>query len=379
MSSSVQIQKVANRRDLRAFVMFPWRVYKGDPNWVPPLISQQINYLTPEKNPFFKHAEAALFLARRGRDIVGTIAPFVNYEDLKHEEKKVGGFGFFEALNDYEAVEALLDTACEWVKARGMELIRGPYSFTRNDRPGVLIEGRDCPPVVLAGHTPPYYKELLEKYGMEKYGDSYAWRAVRSQIGEELQNVPQEILRVAEAARRTNDVTIRKVRMDHWDEDVAIAGYLFNATLSQYRNFIPMSEEQFRRFAEEFRPLLDPDLTLIAEINGQPIGFAVAIPDPNRVLIHLNGRLFPFGWLKMWWYARRIDVVTYKLMGVLPEYRRRGIDALLYLDMLRAVFDKGYQWLDGSLTGEENLLVNLLAGRLGAERYKRYRVYQKAV
>ncbi|MDH7485185.1 MAG: hypothetical protein QHJ81_02795 [Anaerolineae bacterium] len=379
MSSSVQIQKVANRRDLRAFVMFPWRVYKGDPNWVPPLISQQINYLTPEKNPFFKHAEAALFLARRGRDIVGTIAPFVNYEDLKHEEKKVGGFGFFEALNDYEAVEALLDTACDWVKAKGMELIRGPYSFTRNDRPGVLIEGRDCPPVVLAGHTPPYYKELLEKYGMEKYGDSYAWRAVRAQIGEELQNVPQEILRVAEAARRTNDVTIRKVRMDHWDEEVAIACYLYNYTLSHYRDFIPMSEERFRRFAEEFRPLLDPDLALIAKIKGQPIGFAVALPDPNRILIHLNGRLFPFGWLKMWWYARRIDVVTYKLMGVLPEYRRRGIDALLYLDMLRAVFDKGYQWLDGSLTGEENLLVNLLAGRLGAERYKHYRVYQKAV
>jgi len=379
MSSSVQIQEVANRRDLRAFVQFPWRVYKGDPNWVPPLISQQINYLTPEKNPFFQHAEAALFLSWRGREIVGTIAPFINYEDLKHEEQKVGGFGFFEVLNDYGPAELLLDAACAWVKARGMELIRGPYSFTRNDRPGVLIEGRDCPPVVLAGHTPLYYKDLLEKYGMEKYGDSYAWRAVRSQIGEELQNVPPEILHVAEAARRNNDVTIRKVRMDHWNEDVAIACYLYNATLSQYRDFIPMSEEQFRRFAEEFRPLLDPDLALIAEIDGQPIGLAVAIPDPNRILIHLNGRLFPFGWLKLWWYARRVDVVTYKLMGVLPEYRRRGIDALLYLDMLRAVFDKGYQWLDGSLTDEQNLLVNLLAERLGAERYKHYRVYQKAV
>ncbi|MBC8446309.1 MAG: hypothetical protein H8D78_01030 [Chloroflexi bacterium] len=379
MSSSIQIQEVANRRDLRAFVKFPWRVYKGDPHWVPPLISQQINYLIPEKNPFFQHAEAALFLARSGGDIVGTIAPCINYHDLEHEEQKVGGFGFFEALNDYGIVEALLDTACAWVKARGMELIRGPYSFTRNDRPGVLIEGRDCPPVVLAGHTPPYYKDLLDQYGMEKYGDSYAWRAVRSQIGEELQNVPPEILRVGEAARKASNVTIRRLRVENWDEDVAIVGHLYNAALSQYRDFIPMSAEEFRRFADEFRPLVDPDLALIAQIDGQPIGFAVAIPDPNRILIHLNGRLFPFGWLKMWWHARRIDVVTYKLMGVLPEYRRRGIDALLYLDMLRAVFDKGYQWLDGSLTAEQNLLVNLLAGRLGAERYKHYRVYQKAV
>jgi GNAT superfamily N-acetyltransferase len=140
-----------------------------------------------------------------------------------------------------------------------------------------------------------------------------------------------------------------------------------------------MTEDEFRRFAGEFRPLVDPDLALFAEIEGEPIGFAVAIPDPNRILMHLNGRLFPLGWAKMWWYSKRIDVVTYKLMGVMPEYRRRGIDALLYLDMLRAVFEKGYKWLDGSLTAEQNLLVNLLAGRLGAERYKHYRVYQKAV
>jgi GNAT superfamily N-acetyltransferase len=140
-----------------------------------------------------------------------------------------------------------------------------------------------------------------------------------------------------------------------------------------------MSEEQFRRFADDLRPLVDPDLALFAEVEGKPVGFAVALLDPNRVLIHLNGRLFPFGWLKMWWYSRRIDVVTFKLLGVLPEYRRRGIDAVLYLEMLRGVFDKGYKWLDGSLTGEYNLMVNLLAGRLGGERYKHYRVYQKAV
>jgi len=379
MSSSIQIQEVATKRDLRAFVRFPWRVYRGDPNWVPPLISEQLNYLSPEKNPFFQRAQAALFLARRGREVVGTIAPFINHHLIAHWGKPIGGFGFFEVLEDYAAAERLLDTACAWLKERGMSLIRGPYNFGTNDRPGVLIGGADCPPVVLAAHTPPYYKEFLERYGMEKYADSYAWRAKRSQIGEELQNVPQEIFRVAEVARQASNVTIRKLRMENWDEDVATAAYLFNTTLSRYRDFVPMSEEQFRRLAEGFRPLLDPDLALFAEIEGKAVGFAVAIPDPNRILIHLNGRLFPFGWLKMWWYARHIDVVTFKLMGVLPEYRRRGIDALLYLDILKAVFNKGYKWLDGSLTGEHNLLVNLLAGRLGAERYKHYRIYQKAL
>jgi GNAT superfamily N-acetyltransferase len=212
---------------------------------------------------------------------------------------------------------------------------------------------------------------------MEKHSDSYAWRAVRAQIGEDLQNVPAEILRVGEAALKASGATIRKLRLDRWDEDVTTAGHLYNATLSQYRDFMPMTEEQFRGFAGEFRPLVDPDLTLFAEVDGEPIGFAVALPDPNRILIHLNGRRFPFGWAKMWWYSKRIDVVTHKLMGVLPEYRRRGIDALLYLDMLRAVFEKGYKWLDGSLTAENNLRDNLLAHRLGAERYKHYRVYQK--
>jgi len=379
MSSSIQIQEVTTKRDLRAFVKFPWRVYKGDPNWVPPLISDRLNYLNPAKNPFFQRAEVALFLARRGKEVVGTIASFINEHAIEHLEEKVGNFGFFEVLEDYAVAERLLDTACAWVKERGMALIRGPYNFTRNDCPGVLIGGADCPPVVLAAHTPPYYKDFLEHYGMEKYVDSYAWRAMRSQIGEELQNVPPGIFRVAEAARRASKVTIRKARLENWDEEVAIAHYLFNTTLSHFPEHVPMTEEQFRRFAAELRPLLDPDLALFAEIDGKAVGFAIAIPDPNRILIHLNGRLFPFGWLKMWWYARRIDVVTFKLMGVLPEYRRRGIDALLYLEMLKAVFDKGYKWLDGSLTAEYNLMVNLLASRLGAERYKHYRVYQKAV
>jgi len=379
MSSSIQIQEVTTERDRRAFVKFPWRVYKGDPNWVPPLISQQLDYLNPEKNPFFQRAQVALFLARRGRQVVGTIAPFINHHVVDHWGKPIGGFGFFEVLEDYEVAERLLDTACGWLKERGMTMIRGPYNFTTHDRPGVLIGGADCPPVVMAAHTPPYYKDFLERYGMEKYADSYAWRAVRDQIGEELQNVPKELLRVAEAARRASNVTIRKLDMERWDEEVATGAYLFNATLSRYRDFVPMTEEQFRRLADEMRPLLDPDLALFAEIEGKAVGFAVAIPDPNRILIHLNGRLFPFGWLKMWWYSKRVDVVTFKLMGILPEYRRRGIDALLYLGIIKAVFDKGYEWMDGSLTAEQNLLVNLLASRLGAELYKHYRIYQKTL
>jgi len=379
MSSSLQIQEVVTARDLQAFVKFPWQVYKGDPNWVPPLISERLDYLNPQKNPFFNHAKAALFLARRGREIVGTIAPFVNEYLIRHEGQPVGGFGFFEVIEDYEVAHCLLDAAREWVRAQGMRLLRGPTNFTNNDTPGVLVEGADCPPVILEAHTPLYYKTFLERYGMRKWRDLYAWRATREQIGEELKNVPPDLLRVAEAVRQRSKVIIRKLRMEDWDREVAIAHRLFDETLRHLSDHIPMSHEQFRRLAKGMRPFLDPDLALFAEVDGQAIGFCVAIPDVNRVLIHLNGRLFPIGWLKLLWYRRRIDVVSFKMMGLLDQYRHQGIETLLYLEAVRAVFEKGYKWLDGSLTSEFNPAIIYLAERLGAERYKHYRIYEMEV
>ena len=214
---------------------------------------------------------------------------------------------------------------------------------------------------------------------MEKYNDLYAWRALRSQIGAELKNVPTEILHVAEVARRRNKVTIRKVDLTRWEEEVATACHIFNVTLTHLPDHVPLTEAEFRRIADQMRAFLDPDLALFAEVDGRPVGFCVSLPDINRTLIHLNGRLFPLGWLKLWWYTRRIDVVSFKLMGVLEEYRRRGIDALLYLESIRAVFAKGYQWLDGSLTSEYNTIVNYLAQRMGATAYKHYRIYEIAI
>lgn len=374
-TSSVEVQRVASPKDRKAFVMLPWKVYRGDRNWVPPLISEALKQISPEHNPFFQRAEVELFLARRGRKVVGTIAVYVDPYRLQMIGEQEANFGFFEVLEDYEAAQALLDTAREWATARGMEHLVGPYNFNESDRPGVLIAGADCPPVILAGHTPPYYRDFLERYGFQKHHDVYAWRAFREQIGEEMRNLPPALLEVAEEARRREEVTLRKVDLDRWDEEIAVAHRLFTETLKGMHYYAPVPREDFERLARSMRPLLDPELIVFAEVDGEAVGFAGAIPDPNRVLIHLNGRLFPFGWAKMLWYARRIDVVTFKLMGVLPAYRRRGIDALLYLEVIRAVYERGYKWLDGSVTSEFNTIVNYLAGRLGAERYKTYRIY----
>lgn len=201
-------------------------------------------------------------------------------------------------------------------------------------------------------------------------------RAFRSQIGEELEQAYRDLFQVTDVARRAADVTIRRIRMDRWENDVSTAVHLFNATLEHLPNHLPLTEAEFRRLASQFQPILDPDLALFAEADGRPVAFCVAIPDLNRALTHLNGRLFPFGWLKLRYYLRKMDVVTFKLMGILQEYRRRGIDALLYVEAAPAFCKKGYESLDGSITSELNAVINLIAYRCGAERYEHYRMYR---
>jgi GNAT superfamily N-acetyltransferase len=229
---------------------------------------------------------------------------------------------------------------------------------------------------MLEAHTPPYYKDFLERYGMRKENDLYAWRATFEQVGKELVATPSDIVRVADAVQKAGIITVRRVRMENWGQEVAIIHCLFNTTMSQIPDSVPLSEVEFRRLADQMRPFLDPDLALIAEREGKPVGFCVLIPDTNRVLARLNGRLFPFNWLRIKRYIREIDVVSFKLIGVLKEYQRRGIDALLYVKALTKAKERGYKWLDGSLTSELNPAINLIARGRGAELYKRYRLYR---
>ncbi len=374
--ASIEIQLATTPRDRRALVTFPWRIYRDDPHWVPPLISERLEYLDPARGPFYEHAEVALFLARRDGKLVGTVGACVDRRLVEQTGQAEGGFGFFESVDDDAVAARLLDAACAWLRARGMQRVVGPASFTDNDYPGVLVEPTDCPPAMLEAHTPLYYQGLLERYGLRKSHDLYAWRASREQIGDGLANIPPSLLRVAEVARTMANVTIRRACLEAWDEEVATIQRLHWATLPNIFQRATLTEPEFRRLAGQIRPFLDPDLALIAEVEGEPVGFLIAMPDINRALIQVNGRLFPLGWLKLQRAMRRVDVVTFKMVGVLEEYRRRGIDALLYLEAVRAVYDKGYAWLDGSVSSEQNPMINRIAERLGAELYKHYRMYE---
>jgi len=378
------VTPVTTARERRQFVTFPWRIYKNDPNWVPPLISEQLARLDPARNPFWQQAEGQMFLAWRNGELAGTVLAFINHAHNQALGERTGFFGFFETVNDRAVAAALLETAADWLCVRGMETIRGPVNLSESEEFGLLVEGFDTRPALLETHTPSYYVELVEELGFRKFSGNIAWEATRAQIAGDLNKLPPKLLRVAERVRRSAGVRVRKADLSQWERELAIARDIYNQALSALEGYVPMSEVEFERFAAYLRPLLDPDLALVAEVlaeNGewQPAGFALALPDVNEALQHLNGRLYPCGWLKLWWYMRHIKTVSFKVLAVIEAYRGRGLETLLILEMAKAVLEKGYQRMDMSLTAESNVMVNRIVERLGGRPYRRYAIYERSL
>jgi len=373
---SVDIVAVRDRHDRHAMAVFPWAVYRGDKNWVPPIIKDREAQLDPDRNPFFQDADVALFTAQRNGRIVGTIAAFIDHRFNSYLKQKVGYFGFFEVLNDYGAAEALLRTAKDWVSQRGMSELRGPINFHRDRERGVLIEGADCPPPMLCAHSPPYYKEFLERFGMVKHADDFCRRVSFAQLIGPDGGLPPRLARLQKVAQRRAHLSIRHVQLEDWEGEIHRVKELYDATIGQMADHVPWSEEEIRIFAEELRPLIDPDFVLFGEIDGKTVGCAVAFPDFNQVLIHLNGRLDGVHKLIAWWYMKRINILSFKILGVLEKYQGLGIEALLLLEVAKAALAKGYRWVDISLQAEDNEKAATLVRHFGAEDYKRYRVYK---
>ncbi len=361
------------------FVRFPWQVYQNDPLWTPPLLRSRLKTLDPARGTFFRHGEAALFLARRGEQDVGTIAAWINHRANRYRGETVAGFGFFEVLEDYPAAEALLSAACRWARARGMTLLRGPLYFSTEDSPGALVEGQNWPPVLLVGHTPLYYAPFLQRFGMRKYRDAYAYRKDLGIFGGDVNNLPPKLLRVARAVRRRTRLTIRNLRMADWDRELAAILDIFNRALGYQREHVPMDEAEFLSFANDLKQIADPDLIFLAENGDKPVGISITLPDINQVLRRMNGRLWPWGWLKFVWYRYRINVASLKILGVLNEYQGRGIEALFLVETVQRLIEKGYWWVDFSLIAEENRKIQRLTENLGAERYKVYRTFEMAL
>lgn len=376
--TNVVVQPVATPEDLQRFVRFPWRIYAHDLYWVPPLISEIVKRLDTQRNPFWAYAERELFLARRNGELVGTIAAIINHQHNRQFNERTGFFGFFEAVNDQQVAEALIAAASNWLRERGMNLIRGPVNGAPTDEVGVQIAGHDRRPSIWEGHTAPYYRELIERLGFRKYDDYFAYEIWLKDLNWDLRNLPPKVWHVAEKVQSQTGVKVRKIDMRQWDAEVARVHYLYNEGFRTIPGHVDMSLEKFASMAASLRPFLDPDLVVIAEVDGKPVGFAVALMDLNEALWHFrSGKLYPWDLIRLKWYMGRIRTACGKMLGILPEYRARGLEVLLGLELGQHILKKGYERVDISLLQEKNTMINRIVQRVGAKVYQHYRVYEK--
>ncbi len=375
----IEVKLVITKLERNIFLTFPWRIYKDDPLWVPPLLPERAKVIDPKRGAFFKNGYADLFIAWQDGKPVGTI---VCSEDTTASKFKGYGecmIGFFECVEDYDVAHALLQTAEEWARARKLKSICGPYNLDVEDSRGLLIEGRDRPPALLCAHTQPYYVKFFERFGLKKSNDDGLAYAIDIDL-----NSPriQRLLKLADKIReRKKEITVRSADFKNIDRELRIILDLTNRALAHLPGFTPYSFESVEAVIRPLVSIADPELALFAEVDGKPAGFFPAVPNLNEVFIKVNGLRYPWNYLQLLWHLRRRKTksLTIKTVLVPPEYWDSGVGVLLFDEMARRSAAKGYEWVDLSVTGEDNPDTYQLARHMDAKIYKRYRIYKKEV
>lgn len=369
----VNIEEVLCASGMNEFIRFPWKVYQGIPHWVPPLKSGVKFLLSKKKNPFFHHAESACFLARKDGVLVGRIAAIIDRNHIKFHNEQAGFFGFFECLPDCAVARELLDTAARWLKERDIEIMRGPMNPSTNDECGFLLEGFDSPPMIMMSYTPPYYLDYMEQCGLTKSKDLYAYIVAIREVA-----TAGRLEKLASAVRmRTPGLTVRPADMKQFQREVEAVKDIYNSAWSHNWGFVPMTDAETETMAKRLKPLIVPELMIMAEVDGKPAAFFVAVPDYNQVLGKINGSLGPVGLAKFLWYSRKISDIRILTMGVKEEYRKKGIEGLLYLEAFNAAVKKGYERAEMSWILEDNVLMQRGCELMGGKLYKKYRIYEK--
>ena len=375
--SSISIDSVDSSRARREFVDLPFRLYAEDPDWAAPLKSDVRWMLDTAKNPFWKHAQRQLFFARRDGKVVGRIAAIVDEEHNRVHQEKIGFFGFFECEDDRDVAAALFRTAEAWVRGVLPEasLLRGPVNPSLNDEAGALVPAESDPgvPFIMMTYNPGYYLDLFAAAGYAKVKDLVAILApVDERSFERLERV-SGIVRKREKGR----AVVRPIRMDRFDEDLAIVKDLYNRSWEKNWGFVPMTSDEIDAMAKKLKPILYPPWVLFVDLDGKPVGFHLALPDYNLVLKELHGSLLPFGWLKFLLLKKKIDRVRTLALGVLPEYRRRGFDALLYYEAVKEGVRLKYREAEFSWLLEDNLDIQRPLEIFGGRIYRRYRLVER--
>jgi len=372
----IEIVPVSSGRERRLFLTFPWRIYKHDPLWVPPLLPERAKATDPARGIFFKDGEAEFFLAFKDGQPAGTLCLAEEKARTRYLGHAECMYGFVECADDYAVFEAMFAHAERWARARGMTALYGPFNLDREDSRGILIEGRDRPPAIYLAHHPPYYKEFFERYGFQKDDDD----GVAYAIDVNLDNPRiQKLARVAERVRAKNPhFRVRGANLADKDAEIDRIVYLQNRGLAHFPGHVPYTRADIESMVLPLLDLVDLELVLFAEADGQPAGFFPGVPNFNEILIHLNGLRYPWDYLRAFLHRKdRPKCLSIKSIVVAPEYWDTGLALLLFDEMAKRAVARGYQWADLSLTGENNPDTRPLAVHAGAQVYKRYRFYRK--
>jgi GNAT superfamily N-acetyltransferase len=371
----VEVTAVASRRDLKAFIDLPYRLHATSPVWVPPLKLERRLFLSRRLNPYFSHGEGELFLARRDGRVVGRISAQIDHAYNAHADNAWGWFGFLEMEDDLEVLQALLDTAAAWLKARGRDRMVGPCDFSMNDEAGILIEGHALHPMIKQPWHPPYYQRLCEQAGLAKAMDLFMWQLHIS--GRE--NVMPVIWELAEQVESKHGIVLRKMSRRSLRKDMDTFQEIYNKAWANNWGFSPYSKKDLDSYSQELQLVFDRNWFMIAERKdtGESVGMAITVPDVNQVLKKLHGRLLPFGWLTYLREFPKITTVRVGFLGVKPEYQHTGVAAKLYeehFDMAEATTRKGGEmgWIL-----ETNKAMNRGMEAMGGTIVKKYRVYER--
>jgi len=367
------VREVRSRKEMDAFIRFPLRLFRDEPNFVPHLLIERKDFFNPSKNPFFQHADVTYFLAWDQGRVTGRVAAIINHAHNEFHQDRVGFFGFFDAIDDAATAHALLDAAADVLRKAGCDTMRGPANFSTNDECGMLVDGFDSPPVIMMTWNPPYYLNLVESYGMKKAMDLYAYYVRKDEVPLE------KLTKACQLIERKTGAVIRKARLKELQREVAVAFEIYNRAWARNWGFIPMTKEEFTHLANDLELILDEDFLYFAEVDGKAVGFILALPDLNQVLIKTRGRLFPTGIIHLLFGRRKIDTLRVITMGIVPEYQKRGLDVLLYTATIRAAMNKRYVAGELSWVLENNAVMNHIAEKLGSRRYKTYRFYEKSL
>ena len=367
----LEIVKVATKQLQKQFLRLPWRLYENDPLWIPPLQQNQKELAGFARHPFYEYASSQAFVAYRNGEPCGRILVILNPAHNDRYDEQIGFFGFFETVNDPEVAHALFDAANAWLRERDIHVMRGPCNPSLNYEIGLLVDGFDTSPRFMMTYNPPYYGDLMESYGFRQEQDLFAfWGHV-----DMLETLDEKLAFIVEEASRRFEVKLRRMNVKAFDEDVRMFLNIYNKSLVGTWGFVPMSSGEVDHLAKSLKLLIAPEMTSVAEIDGKPVGAVFALLDYNPRIRDIDGRLFPFGFLKLLWNKKAITGIRLISANVLPEFQRWGVGLLLVSRLVPDVLSWGVQDCEFSWVLESNHLSRATLERGGAKLIKTYRIY----